>query len=95
MTNTVHFFVSGRVQGVGFRRFVNDIANKNNLTGWVRNTPDNAVEIYAKGQTKDIINLIDACQKGPTFAFVEKISFSDKNPPSDNEQGLSSFFIWR
>ena len=93
----VHFFVYGRVQGVGFRRFVLDIANKNGLTGWVRNASDSSVEVYACGQSKDIATLINSCQKGPIFASVNNILFADNKdiPLPDDKQGYSSFFIWR
>ncbi len=92
-----HFFIFGHVQCVGFRRFVLNIANKNNLTGWVRNTHEGSVEVYATGQPEGIANLVSACQKGPIFAFVNNIIFSDdKNIPlTNNNQGGASFFIWR
>ena len=50
----VSVIVSGRVQGVGFRYFVEDIAADMKITGWVRNLPDGTVEIDAEGEEDEI-----------------------------------------
>lgn len=47
----VSIIVSGQVQGVGFRYYIQDIAEDMRITGWVRNLPDGTVEIDAEGKT--------------------------------------------
>ena len=49
-----HLIFHGRVQGVGFRFTAHRIANRNYLTGWVRNLPNGCVEMIAQGRAEDI-----------------------------------------
>jgi len=70
-----HVFISGRVQGVGYRYFVKQNARKLGLTGWVRNTEDGGVEAVAQGKEEVIEKLIAICKKGPFMAEVEHIGF--------------------
>lgn len=65
--------VRGRVQGVYFRKFVEDAAEQHNLEGWVRNRRDGAVEAVFSGADDDIAAVIDACRRGPPRAHVEGI----------------------
>lgn len=70
----VRVTVSGSVQGVGFRYFVQERAQTLGVTGWVRNLRDGRVEAELEG-TNDMVNmLIDAMREGPTFAHVEKVN---------------------
>ena len=73
----LHFFVDGRVQGVGFRRFVSKKAKELSLTGWVRNTFDHRVEVLACGDAVRLSLLLQACQKGPLFSSVVSVTFAD------------------
>jgi acylphosphatase len=50
----LHFLIQGRVQGVGFRWFVNREASELNLRGWVRNTEEGDVEVLASGKESDL-----------------------------------------
>lgn len=75
----VHVFISGTVQGVGYRQFVKNNARKLGLTGWVRNSEDGGVEVVLqsaspKGQ-KNIEQMIELCKKGPFLAEVKQIGF--------------------
>lgn len=75
-----HLFIHGFVQGVGFRQFVRKNANTLELTGWVRNTPNNSVEVVVQGLEKNIEQLIALCKKGPFLAEVEdiQVQYSEK-----------------
>jgi len=67
------WFVSGRVQGVGFRWFVRKHAHYLGLAGWVRNEPDGRVQVYAVG-TPDLLNeLAGWIHKGPPTATVRGV----------------------
>lgn len=72
---TAHVFISGSVQGVGYRYFVKDNARKMGLTGWVRNTEDGGVEVVIQGEEKKIEELIALCKQGPFLAEVKHIGF--------------------
>lgn len=76
-----HVYISGFVQGVGYRQFVKRNARKFDIVGWVRNLPDGRVETIiqgahsaSSGQAKENIDqLIGLCKKGPFFAEVEDV----------------------
>jgi acylphosphatase len=66
--------VHGRVQGVGFRYFVQDRASALGLTGYVRNAPDGRrVEVVAEGPRPALQRLLEALRQGPPGAYVERV----------------------
>ncbi|MBP9716336.1 MAG: acylphosphatase [Candidatus Levybacteria bacterium] len=69
----IHVFISGSVQGVGFRQFVKSKANKLNVKGWVKNLPDRRVEAMLLGSAENLELLIDYCRKGPFLAQVKDL----------------------
>lgn len=69
----VHIYVSGRVQGVGFRAFVQHTAQTMNLTGWVKNLYDGRVEVLTEGSEDDINAFIDKLKEGPIGARVDNV----------------------
>lgn len=69
----LHAFISGRVQGVGFRHFVLQNAQNLELTGWVRNLYDGRVEVTAEGVKDDLENLLKMLKSGPPSARVENL----------------------
>jgi acylphosphatase len=72
-TQAKRFFVSGMVQGVGFRFFVERTAASLGIGGFVRNLFDGRVEVYAIGSTEQIDSLRKALQRGPRMAKVERV----------------------
>jgi acylphosphatase len=83
------FFVRGRVQGVGFRWFVEREAHMLGIAGWVRNNHDGSVEILAQGTRDQLTGLHSRLREGPRAARVDAVEVSDATP----SQGLSSFRI--
>jgi len=69
----LHIQVYGRVQGVGFRYTCCREARALGLTGWVRNRPDDSVEIVAEGSPAALETFGDWCRHGPTYAEVEQV----------------------
>lgn len=69
----VHLIISGDVVGVGFRAFVRERATRLGLTGWVKNRQDRTVEVVAEGPQAKLEELVSACRRGPTVAWVEKV----------------------
>ena len=69
----LHFLIKGRVQGVGFRWFVQREASELDLRGWVRNTEDGDVEVLASGNVTDLAELRASLRRGPRGARVDNL----------------------
>ena len=80
MSELTHIVVHGRVQGVGYRAFVQHEAGRHCLEGWVRNCRDGTVEALFKGEADVIDDMIAACRRGPFAARVDAI---DQRPGTD------------
>jgi acylphosphatase len=68
-----HVVVRGRVQGVGYRAFVEDEAMQHRLRGWVRNRRDGSVEAVFVGPRLVVEAMIEACRRGPMSARVDAL----------------------
>ena len=66
----LHCIVSGRVQGIGFRNFVVNIARELGLTGFVANIPDGSVEVLAQGELTVLKLFANHLRKGPEGSQV-------------------------
>jgi acylphosphatase len=75
--------VTGRVQGVYFRRFTVDNAQKLGLVGFARNLQDGRVEVFAEGKAASIQRLIDFLHIGPAHANVEDVSVEWSEPAGE------------
>jgi acylphosphatase len=73
MAAAVRFFVSGKVQGVCFRAYTRDEAERLGLRGYARNLDDGRVEVVACGEAHAVEELADWLQHGPPMARVEGI----------------------
>ncbi|HUE90447.1 MAG TPA: acylphosphatase [Vicinamibacterales bacterium] len=82
------FLVSGRVTGVGFRFFAQDVAQREGLTGVVRNLPDGRVEALAEGDAESLTRFEAAMRRGPAHARVEYVEV-DALPVSGRYLGFS------
>jgi acylphosphatase len=87
--HTRRYVVRGRVQGVGFRWFVEREAHTLGIYGWVRNTFDGGVEVLATGTREQLASLRHRLQQGPRAARVDEVEESDANPV----EGLHTFRI--
>src|SRR3954454_9745236 len=83
------FIVRGRVQGVGFRWFVEREAKTLGIAGWVRNNSDGSVEVLASGTHDQLSALRSRLQQGPRAARVDNVEESDAKPVT----GLNTFRI--
>jgi len=68
------YIVTGRVQGVGYRNFVEHTAGKLNVDGYVRNRRDGSVEVFAMGTAEELAKLRGALERGPIMAQVGRVS---------------------
>jgi acylphosphatase len=71
-----HVYVSGRVQGVYYRRNARRSALSFGLTGWVRNLPDRRVEAVAEGERNRVEDFLGWCREGPSMAIVRALDVS-------------------
>lgn len=83
MLATRRYVVSGRVQGVGFRWFVEHEARVLGVSGWVRNRQDGSVEVLASGTNEQLRSLYDKLKQGPRAARVDEVSV-DEAPLQDD-----------
>lgn len=77
------FLVSGRVQGVGFRYFVQDAARREGIHGYVTNLLDGSVEAVAEGEAEALERFERAVRRGPSRARVERVQVDDQPPAMD------------
>lgn len=83
------YVVRGRVQGVGFRWFVEREAHILGISGWVRNNADGSVEVLAMGNRDQLAGLRSRLREGPRAARVEGVEESEARPVA----GLGTFRI--
>ena len=83
------YLVRGRVQGVGFRWFVEREAHMLGIAGWVRNNHDGSVEVLAQGTRDQLSGLHSRLREGPRAARVDSVEVSAESATA----GLSSFRI--
>lgn len=69
----VHVWISGRVQGVGFRFATCEQAERLGLGGWVRNLGDGRVEAVFEGPAAEVANVVAWCRRGPNGAWVSEV----------------------
>jgi acylphosphatase len=77
-----HVVVRGKVQGVGFRAFVEDQAARLSIEGWVRNRRDGTVEAVIAGTPEQVEAMLEACRKGPPSSHVHMV---EDRPGSEDE----------
>jgi acylphosphatase len=82
------WLISGRVQGVGFRFFVQHKASSLGVTGWARNLEDGRVEVYGIGQNAALDDLAASLHIGPRLADVRSVEQLDDTP-----RAMTSFEI--
>lgn len=81
--------IKGRVQGVFFRAYTREEAQRLGLVGWVRNRPDGAVEAVAEGEAEQVEQLITWLHQGPPAARVSGLEIRPEQPGGN----LQSFDI--
>jgi len=88
-TEARRYLVRGRVQGVGFRWFVEREAHLLGVAGWVRNKSDGSVEVMAQGTPEQLAGLHGRLREGPRASRVDEVQVSEADP----QPGLESFRI--
>jgi acylphosphatase len=83
MERTVHVMITGIVQGVGYRAFVERQATSLGLCGWVRNRKDGSVEAIFSGEAASVDAILTACGRGPRLAIVEEVRVTERTVDGD------------
>jgi acylphosphatase len=81
-----HLMIRGRVQGVGYRAFVEDVALDHGLAGWVRNQRNGAVEAVFAGSPAAVAQVAAVCRRGPPGARVDSV---EEREATQDELALS------
>ncbi|HSW62750.1 MAG TPA: acylphosphatase [Dissulfurispiraceae bacterium] len=91
MITRAHLLIDGRVQGVAYRYFTQNVAARLGLAGWVKNLPDRRVEAVFEGERDMVEQAIQKCSEGPSFARVTNVQVTWE----DRLEGLRAFEIRR
>lgn len=81
-----HLVVRGRVQGVGYRNYIEYKANQLGVTGWVRNRLDGSVEAVVQGRLAAVAEIIECAKRGPRAAEVATVEIGDSE---EEHQGFT------
>lgn len=78
--------IIGRVQGVGYRFFAEDVARRLNINGYVKNLYDGSVEVYAEAEKEILEQFIEELERGPGLSRVDKVEVEwlNKKPEYQN-----------
>ena len=87
----LHCFVSGRVQGVFYRAFVQEQAKILGITGFAKNLSDGRVEVLLSGERKVVEELRDKLWEGPSRANVEKVEVEEVSIEKENFNKYTDF----
>ena len=83
---TYKFLISGRVQGIWYRKYVSENAKKAGFKGYVKNLSDGRVEAVANIENeKEFEKFLEILKKGSPFSIVEKIEFQEVEPMKFND----------
>ncbi len=73
MKKSLRLFLTGTVQGIFFRQFIKDNADKHNVKGYVRNLEDGRVEVFLEGDKENVEAMTLVCKAGPKHANIRNI----------------------
>jgi len=73
MKKSVRLYITGSVQGVFFRQFIKENADKRNVRGFVRNLEDGRVEIFLEGDGEDVDAMVSLSKRGPQHSQIRHI----------------------
>jgi len=89
MTKAVTVKVTGRVQGVSFRWYAVQEAERLGVTGWIRNEPDGSVAGHLEGDDDAVDAMVDWCRRGPSYASVRQLAVTEAALTGDDAFAVS------
>ena len=73
MKKALKIYIRGSVQGIFFRNFIKENADKLNVKGFVRDLEDGRVEVFIEGNSEDVEKMVEVCKKGPQHASIRRV----------------------
>jgi len=73
MKKSTRLYITGTVQGVFFRMFIKENAERYNVKGFVRNLEDGRIEIFLEGDVNNVNKMIEICKKGPKHSQIRNV----------------------
>ena len=86
MKKSVRVYISGTVQGIFFRGFLKENAERYDVKGFVRNLEDGRVEVFLEGNSDEVNKMIELCKKGPKHAQIRNVEIKP-----ERFQGFKTF----
>lgn len=90
MKKSVRMYITGTVQGVFFRAFIKENAEKLDVRGFTRNLENGKVEVFAEGDADAVNKLVDLCKKGPRHSQIRNVEIKP-----EKFQGMRNFKVIR
>lgn len=78
MKKSLRLYITGTVQGVFFRAFVKENAEKLNVKGFVRNLEDGRIEAFIEGNPEEVNKMIEICKQGPKHAQIRNVEIKEE-----------------
>ena len=78
MKKSVRLYITGTVQGVFFRIFVKENAERYNVKGFTRNLEDGRIEVFLEGDTENVAKMIELCKKGPKHSMIKNVEIKQE-----------------
>ena len=88
MKKSIRLYVEGTVQGVFFRGFVKENAERLDVKGFVRNLEDGRIEIFLEGNVDEVNKMADLCKQGPKHSQIRKVEIKE-----EKFQGFKTFKV--
>ena len=73
MKKSVRLYITGTVQGVFFRAFIKENAERYNVKGFTRNLTDGRIEVFLEGNAENVNKMMELCKKGPKHSQIKKV----------------------
>jgi len=78
MKKAVRLYIEGTVQGIFFRQFIKENADRQNLRGFVRNLEDGRVEVFIEGDQENVDKMIELCRAGPKHSQIRDVEVKEE-----------------
>ena len=88
MKKSIRLYITGLVQGMFFRAFIKENAERLNVKGFCRNLGDGRVEVFLEGDSGEVNKMMELCKQGPKHSQVKKVQ-----EKSERFQGLKNFKV--
>ncbi len=88
MKKSIRLYIKGTVQGIFFRSFIKENAEKYNVKGFVRNLEDGRIEVFLEGNSDDVNKMVELCKTGPKHSQIRDVEIK-----SETFQGFNNFKV--